>query len=48
MGVKDLFNNDLRKVDFNSNLTEVEPWASYDYNHIDLPRMRAGGMGGQV
>ena len=48
MGLRDLLQNDLRNFDFNSDLTQQEPWASYVYNHVDLPRMREGGMGGQV
>ena len=43
-----LLKNNLTNFDFNTNLTEVEPWASYFANHVDLPRMRAGRHGGQV
>ena len=48
MGLRELLGNDISGLDFNSDLTQVEPWASYIYNHVDLPRMRQGGMGGQV
>ena len=48
MGLRELLGNDISGLDFNSDLTKVEPWASYIYNHVDLPRMRQGGMGGQV
>jgi len=47
MGIRELLRNDISKLDFDSDLTIVEPWASYWANHIDLPRMRKGQMGGQ-
>ena len=47
MGIRELLRNDISKLDFDSDLTVVEPWASYWANHIDLPRMRKGQMGGQ-
>ena len=47
MGLRQLLRNDISKLDFDSDLTQVEPWASYWANHIDLPRMRRGQMGGQ-
>merc|ERR1719244_2216134 len=47
MGIRELLRNDINKLDFDSDLTVVEPWASYWANHIDLPRMRKGQMGGQ-
>jgi len=47
MGLRQLLRNDISKLDFDTDLTKVEPWASYWANHIDLPRMRKGQMGGQ-
>ena len=47
MGLRQLLRNDISKLDFDTDLTKVEPWASYWANHIDLPRMRRGQMGGQ-
>ena len=40
--------NDLSQFDFNSDLTEVEPWASDPHSHTDLPRIREGRLGAQV
>ena len=40
--------NDLTDFNFDSDLTQVEPWASFYGNHADLPRMVQGKMGGQV
>jgi len=47
MGVRDVLNNDVAKLNFDHDLTKEEPWASYALNHIDIPRMRKGMMGGQ-
>jgi len=47
MGVREVLNNDVAALNFDHDLTKEEPWASYVYNHIDIPRMRRGGMGGQ-
>ena len=47
MAIRSLFQNDIGKVNFDHDLTQEEPWASYWSNHCDLPRMRQGGMGGQ-
>ncbi|XP_059082896.1 dipeptidase 1-like [Tigriopus californicus] len=47
MGTRSLIQNDFTNFDFNSDLTQVEPWASYVYNHVDLPRIRDGRLGGQ-
>jgi len=47
MGVRSLLNNDVSLLNFDHDLTQEEPWASYWANHIDIPRMRKGGMGGQ-
>ena len=47
MGVRDLLNNDVSLLNFDQDLTKEEPWASYYFNHVDIPRMRKGKMGGQ-
>merc|ERR1712198_804593 len=47
MGLRYLLKNDLNQLNFDHDLTQEEPWASYWANHIDLPRMRQGKMGGQ-
>ncbi|CAL8129328.1 unnamed protein product [Orchesella dallaii] len=44
--VRKLFQNQLSKVNFSSNLSEVEPWASYSESHTDIPRLRQGHVGG--
>ena len=48
MGVRYLFQNDLRKFDFDSDLTSNPSWHEPVQNHIDLPRIREGRLGGQV
>jgi len=45
--IRKLFDNDMAKVDIRSDLSQVEPWASNNYSHTDLPRLRAGQVGGQ-
>ena len=47
MGIRSLLGNDVEQLNFDHDLTKEEPWASYWANHVDLPRMRAGQMGGQ-
>jgi len=47
MGVRSLLHNDLSLVHFDEDLTVEEPWASYYANHVDIPRMKRGKMGGQ-
>lgn len=47
MGIRSLLRNDVTKLRFDEDMTQIEPWASYWANHVDLPRMRKGGMGGQ-
>ena len=47
MGVRDLLNNDVSLLNFDHDLTKEEPWASYYFNHVDIPRMKKGKMGGQ-
>ena len=46
-GLRELLYNDLRGFDFNSNLSSIEPWASYKYDQTDIPRLRAGKVGAQ-
>ena len=48
MGLRDLLHNDLRGFNFDSNLTSDPLWADYWANHVDLPRIREGRLGGQV
>ena len=43
-----LLNNDLRGFNFSSDLTSDPLWADEVYNHVDLPRIREGRLGGQV
>jgi len=47
MGIRNLLKNDVTKLRFDEDTTQIEPWASYWANHVDLPRMRKGQMGGQ-
>jgi len=47
MGLRDLLHNDLRRFNFDSNLTSDPLWADYWANHVDLPRIREGRLGGQ-
>lgn len=46
--LREIVFNDLRKVNFSDDLTQVEPWASSRYSYTDLPRLRKGKVGGQV
>ena len=48
MGVRDLLDNKLDNLHMDNDLTQEEPWASYYANHIDIPRMRKGKMGGET
>ena len=48
MGVRYLFQNDLREFNFDSDLTSNPLWVEPVQNHIDLPRIREGRLGGQV
>ena len=45
---RNLLQNDLSGLNFNMNLSTIEPWASYSLDHTDLPRLREGRVGGQV
>ena len=47
-GIRQLLQNNITALDFNSNLSAAEPWASYPHDHTDLPRLREGRVGGQV
>ena len=48
MWLRILKQNDLRGVDFDSDLTSNPDWAGSYANHVDLPRIREGRLGGQV
>ena len=49
MVLRHLLKNDLRNFNFDSDLTSNPVWAAVpERNHIDLPRMREGRLGGQV
>lgn len=39
--------NKLSKLDFNSDLTKTEPWASNNESFTDIPRLRKGHVGAQ-
>lgn len=45
---RNLLQNDLTGLNFNMNLSTIEPWASYSLDHTDLPRLKEGRVGGQV
>jgi len=47
MWLRILKQNDLRGVDFDSDLTSNPDWAGSYANHADLPRIREGRLGGQ-
>lgn len=47
MAVRDLFKNNLTFLDFDSYLSESEPFQSYSMDHTDLKRLKAGHVGGQ-
>jgi len=47
MWLRILKQNDLRGVDFDSDLTSNPDWAGSYANHVDLPRIREGRLGGQ-
>ena len=48
MAARDLFQNDLTNLNFDSYLSETEPFKSYDMDHTDLRRLKDGHVGGQV
>ena len=46
--IRELYQNDLSTLEFDSNLTENELFLDYSTDHTDLPRLRKGKVGGQV
>ena len=46
-GLRSQLRNNVEQLNFDHDLTQEAPWASYYANHVDLPRMRKGKMGGQ-
>ncbi|ODM90881.1 Dipeptidase 1, partial [Orchesella cincta] len=44
--MRKLLQNQLSKLNFSSNLKEVEPWASYNESYTDIPTLRQGHVGG--
>jgi len=47
LAIHRVLNNNIHKLNFDEDLRNKEPWASYDMHHTDLPRMRKGHVGGQ-
>ncbi|XP_064117062.1 dipeptidase 1-like [Macrobrachium nipponense] len=47
MDIRSVVQNRLEEFPFDQNLTEIEPWASRMACNTDLPRLRAGLLGGQ-
>ncbi|XP_035710280.1 dipeptidase 1-like [Folsomia candida] len=45
--LKRLVFDDLRRLNFSQDLTQVEPWASDVMSHTDIPRIKRGRLGGQ-
>ncbi|XP_042890929.1 dipeptidase 1-like [Penaeus japonicus] len=45
--IREALENRVEDFPFEKNLTEIEPWASMEYSQTDLPRLRAGQVGGQ-
>ena len=48
LAIRELYNNDVTKFDFNSRLSGLPEFQDYNMDHTDLARMRKGQMGGQV
>lgn len=48
MNIREALRNRVEDFPFEKNLTEIEPWASMEFSQTDLPRLRAGQVGGQV
>lgn len=48
MALRELLQNDLSTLEFNSYLSDTEPFKSYKLDHTDLKRLRDGHVGGQV
>ncbi|XP_063601038.1 dipeptidase 1-like isoform X2 [Penaeus indicus] len=47
VNIREALRNRLEDFPFEKNLTEMEPWASMEFSQTDLPRLRAGQVGGQ-
>eukprot|EP00093_Oithona_nana_P014265 14265.XXX_825187_822227_1 [CDS] Oithona nana genome sequencing. len=47
LAIRELYNNDVTKFDFNSHLSGLPEFQDYNMDHTDLARMRKGQMGGQ-
>ena len=48
MATRDLMKNNLTFLEFDSYLSEKEPFKSYSMDHTDLKRLQDGHVGGQV
>lgn len=49
MALRAILQNDLREFNFDSNLLNDSRWDPFKaLNHVDLPRIRQGRLGGQV
>ncbi|CAL4071919.1 unnamed protein product [Meganyctiphanes norvegica] len=47
MNIRSKLYNRLQEFPFDQDLTEIEPWASMSNSHTDIPRIKAGKLGGQ-
>lgn len=45
--IRRLIQNDMGKLNFSGDLRNVEPWASHNESHTDIPRLRQGHVGVQ-
>jgi hypothetical protein len=48
MALRDLFQNNLTNFNFDTYLSDTEPFKSYPMDHTDLKRLKTGYVGGQV
>jgi hypothetical protein len=48
MATRGLLKNNLTTLEFDSYLSEKEPFKGYPLDHTDLKRLKAGHVGGQV
>lgn len=49
MALRAILQNDLREFNFDSDLLSDSRWDAFkSLNHVDLPRIRQGRLGGQV
>ena len=48
MTIRDIYQNDLSKLNFDSNLSQNKLFADCRSCHTDLPKLRKGKVGGQV